>query len=63
MKQAVDETVGKYGAESPPPPAQVFTIKNSPGDGNMQFVQKIFSGAFEVFRTIVSVSSNLRLPV
>ncbi|BCS17840.1 mannosyl-oligosaccharide glucosidase [Aspergillus puulaauensis] len=57
MKQAVDETVGKYGAESPPPPAQVFTIKNSPGDGNMQFVQKIFSGAFE-FDVLFSSGSS-----
>ncbi|KAL5047766.1 hypothetical protein BDW71DRAFT_35030 [Aspergillus fruticulosus] len=47
MKKAVDEVVQKYGAENPPPPAQVFTINNSPGDGNVQLVQKVFSGAFE----------------
>ncbi|KAL4803302.1 glycoside hydrolase [Aspergillus unguis] len=47
MKKAVDETIAKYGADSPPPPAQVFTINNSPGIGNVQLVQKVFSGAFE----------------
>ncbi|KKK17152.1 mannosyl-oligosaccharide glucosidase [Aspergillus ochraceoroseus] len=47
MKKAVDECIGKYGAEDPPPPPQVFTINNAPGDGNVQYVQKVFAGAFE----------------
>lgn len=48
MKEGVSETIEKYGAENPPPPSQVFTIKNAPGDGNVQLVQKVFKGAFEV---------------
>ncbi|KAL4927481.1 mannosyl-oligosaccharide glucosidase [Aspergillus undulatus] len=47
MKKAVDETVKKYGADNPPAPAQVFTVNNAPGDGNVQLVQKVFVGAFE----------------
>ncbi|KAG2418827.1 hypothetical protein HFD88_001928 [Aspergillus terreus] len=47
MKESVNEMVAKYGQENPPPPAQVFTIKHSPGDGNIQLVQKVFRGAFE----------------
>lgn len=48
MKNEVDSYVQNYGAENPPPPPQVFTIKNSPGDGNAHLVQKVFQGAFEV---------------
>lgn len=48
MKKAVDETIGKYGTDNPPPPAQVFTINNEPSNGNVQLVQKVFTGAFEV---------------
>ncbi|KAF9891311.1 Processing alpha glucosidase I [Aspergillus nanangensis] len=47
MKEGVNEYIEKYGPEDPPPPAQVFTIKNAPGDGNTQLVQKVFKGAFE----------------
>ncbi|RJE25152.1 mannosyl-oligosaccharide glucosidase [Aspergillus sclerotialis] len=47
MKGEVDNYIQNYGAENPPPPAQVFTIKNTPGDGNMHLVQKVFQGAFE----------------
>ncbi|KAL4905315.1 hypothetical protein BDW74DRAFT_21357 [Aspergillus multicolor] len=57
MKKAVDETVQKYGADNPPPPAQVFTINNSPGEGNVQLVQKVFSGAFEFDILFSSASS------
>lgn len=48
LKDEVDKYVKEYGAENPPPPAQVFTINNSPGDGNTHMVQKVFQGAFEV---------------
>lgn len=48
MKNEVDNYVEQFGAENPPPPPQVFTIKNSPGDGNVHLVQKVFQGAFEV---------------
>ncbi|KAL4779987.1 glycoside hydrolase [Aspergillus varians] len=57
MKKAVEETVGKYGADNPPPPAQVFTINNAPGDGNLQLVQKVFTGAFE-FDVLFSSGSS-----
>lgn len=48
LKDEVDNYVKEYGTENPPPPAQVFTIKNSPGDGNTHMIQKVFQGAFEV---------------
>lgn len=48
MKPEVEETVQKYGAEDPPPPAQLFTIKHAPGEGNAHLVQKVFTGPFEV---------------
>lgn len=48
MKSEVGETIKKYGAENPPPPSQVYTIKNAPGEGNLHYVQKVFMGAFEV---------------
>ncbi|KAL3471791.1 glycoside hydrolase [Aspergillus californicus] len=57
MKKAVDETVGKYGTDNPPPPAQVYTVNNLPGDGNVQLVQKVFTGAFE-FDVLFSSSSS-----
>ncbi|BCR88942.1 mannosyl-oligosaccharide glucosidase [Aspergillus chevalieri] len=47
MKGEVGEAIKKYGAENPPPPAQVFTIRNAPGEGNLHYVQKVFKGAFE----------------
>ncbi|KAL3458692.1 glycoside hydrolase [Aspergillus heterothallicus] len=47
MKKAVDETIGKYGTDNPPPPAQVYTVDNQPGVGNLHLVQKVFTGAFE----------------
>lgn len=48
MKSEVSETIKKHGPDSPPPPAQVFTIKNAPGEGNLHYVQKVFKGPFEV---------------
>lgn len=48
MKTEVSETIEKHGAENPPPPSQVYTIKHAPGEGNLHFVQKVFKGAFEV---------------
>ncbi|KAL5339711.1 glycoside hydrolase [Aspergillus crustosus] len=47
MKKAVDESIGKHGSDNPPPPAQVFTVNNAPGEGNIHLVQKVFTGAFE----------------
>ncbi|KAJ5638418.1 mannosyl-oligosaccharide glucosidase [Penicillium herquei] len=47
MKEEVEPTIEKYGTENPPPPAQLFTIKHQPGNGNLHLVQKVFKGAFE----------------
>ena len=49
MKSEVSQTIEKYGPDSPPPPSQVYTIKNAPGEGNLHFVQKVFKGPFEVW--------------
>ncbi|BDD61765.1 hypothetical protein MAP00_006790 [Monascus purpureus] len=47
LKSQVEGYVEKYGQTNPPPPAQVFTIKNEPGDGNVHLVEKVFKGPFE----------------
>ncbi|KAH8431372.1 mannosyl-oligosaccharide glucosidase [Aspergillus melleus] len=47
MKGEVNEIIQKYGPDNPPPPPQVFSIKNIPGDGNIHLVQKVFKGEFE----------------
>ncbi|KAH8695112.1 putative mannosyl-oligosaccharide glucosidase [Talaromyces proteolyticus] len=47
MKPTVDAIIEKYGSDNPPPPAQLFTLPNVPGQGNIHFVQKVFEGAFE----------------
>lgn len=48
MKQEVEPAVQQWGSENAPPPAQLFTIKPNPGDGNVHLVQKVFRGSFEV---------------
>lgn len=47
MKSQIDTLLGKYGEDNAPPPAQVYTISNEPGRGNLHMVQKVFEGAFE----------------
>ncbi|KAF2640687.1 glycoside hydrolase [Massarina eburnea CBS 473.64] len=47
LKSEIDELMGKYGEENPPPPAQVYTVKHQPGRGNIHLIQKVFEGAFE----------------
>lgn len=47
LKAEVDEALEEYGKENIPPPAQLFTIKHKPGQGNAHLVQKVFTGAFE----------------
>ncbi|KAJ5984938.1 hypothetical protein N7522_012134 [Penicillium canescens] len=47
LKNEVDKALEEYGQENMPPPAQLFTIKHNPGQGNVHFVQKVFTGAFE----------------
>ena len=48
MKGEVDAAIEKLGTDNPPHPAQLFTIKHVPGDGNVHLVQKVFKGPFEV---------------
>lgn len=47
MKPEVDSMLAKYGTDTPPPPAQLFTVPDHPGTGNIHFVQHVFEGAFE----------------
>lgn len=47
MKPEIEAMIEKYGTDSPPPPAQLFTVPNHPGSGNIHFVQQVFQGAFE----------------
>ncbi|KAH8821404.1 glycoside hydrolase family 63 protein [Xylogone sp. PMI_703] len=59
LKQQIDEYLEKYGDENAPPPWQVYTVKNSPGAGNMHMIQKVFEGDFE-FDVIFSSGSAER---
>ncbi|KAK5162459.1 hypothetical protein LTR04_003695 [Oleoguttula sp. CCFEE 6159] len=47
MKTTIDEYVEKYTAEKMPPPWQIYTLQNRPGQGNLHMIQKVFEGAFE----------------
>lgn len=47
MKPSLDALIEQYGTDNPPPPAQLFTLPNIPGEGNMHYVQKVFQGPFE----------------
>jgi mannosyl-oligosaccharide glucosidase len=59
LKNEIDELVAKYPEDNPPPPAQIYTIKHSPGRGNLHMVQKVFEGAFE-FDVLFSSASAPR---
>ncbi|RFU34662.1 hypothetical protein B7463_g1592, partial [Scytalidium lignicola] len=59
MSQQIDEYKEAYGDSGAPPPWQVFTIKNSPGAGNVHMIQKVFEGDFE-FDVIFSSGSAER---
>jgi hypothetical protein len=61
MKSEVNEMIQRFGQENPPPPAQVFTVKNAPGDGNIHLIQKVFKGAFEVLFTTLLDGTRLTL--
>lgn len=63
MKGEVNEIIQKYGPDNPPPPPQVFSIKNIPGDGNIHLVQKVFKGEFEVCMLLAFEGSYSHLPV
>jgi mannosyl-oligosaccharide glucosidase len=56
LKAELDELLTRYPQENPPPPAQVYTIKHAPGQGNLHFIQKVFEGPFE-FDIIFSSAS------
>ncbi len=47
LKEQMDKYVEKYGEENAPPPSQVYTIPQKPGQGNLHMIQKVFEGNFE----------------
>jgi mannosyl-oligosaccharide glucosidase len=47
MKDQIDDYIEKYTQDNMPPPFQLYTIKNNPGVGNVQVIQKIFEGPFQ----------------
>jgi hypothetical protein len=62
LKDQIDEYVEKYTDQNPPPPFQLYTVKPNGGHGNMQLVQKVFEGAFEVCRGLCEEDSRLTAP-
>ncbi|KAF2427202.1 glycoside hydrolase [Tothia fuscella] len=61
LKGQIDEYIEKYTQENPPPPFQLYTLKPDAGPGNMQFVQKVFEGAFEFDILFSSKSADKEL--
>lgn len=57
MKEQIDEYVEQFEQDNLPPPYQVYTIRNDPGEGNMHMIQKVFQGDFE-FDIIFSSGSG-----
>lgn len=47
LKNEIDGYVETYGPEKMPPPWQVYTISNDPGEGNLHMIQKVFANEFE----------------
>ncbi|KXJ92609.1 glycoside hydrolase [Microdochium bolleyi] len=47
LKEGVDQIIADYGQDNAPPPWQTYMMRNRPGSGNIQIVQKVFEGAFE----------------
>ena len=47
LKSEIDLMAQRYTEDNPPPPAQLYTIKHQPGQGNVHLVQKVFEGPFE----------------
>ncbi|QIX02503.1 hypothetical protein AMS68_008020 [Peltaster fructicola] len=47
IKETFDGYLEQYGEDKMPPPYQVWTIRNQPGQGNVHIIEKIFQGAFE----------------
>ncbi|KAH8652537.1 glycoside hydrolase [Xylariales sp. PMI_506] len=58
LKIGIDGIIEEYGAENVPPPWQVYQLKNQPGVGNVQMIQKIFEGSFEFDILFTSGSSG-----
>jgi len=48
MKANIDKYMKAFGEANMPPSAQLFRIPQDAGTGNLQFIQKTFSGDFEV---------------
>jgi mannosyl-oligosaccharide glucosidase len=47
LKLQIDQYLEVYGDQNAPPPWQVYTITNNPGEGNLHMIQKVFEGNFE----------------
>ncbi|KJR89943.1 mannosyl-oligosaccharide glucosidase [Sporothrix schenckii 1099-18] len=47
IKEAVDHVIAAYDPNAAPPPWHVYQLGNQPGPGNLQFVQRMYEGAFE----------------
>jgi mannosyl-oligosaccharide glucosidase len=61
LKESVDEIQDGIDPEDPPPPWQVYRLKNQPGQGNVHLIQKTFEGSFEfdVIFSSASIGSEL----
>ena len=61
MKTTVDAYVEEFTTDKMPPPWQVYTIQNRPGQGNMHIVEKVFEGPFS-FDVIYAPSTLPKAP-
>ncbi|RKF75570.1 putative mannosyl-oligosaccharide glucosidase [Golovinomyces cichoracearum] len=58
LRTQIDEYIKKYGEENLPPPAQLFTIPQKAGTGNIHLIQKVFQGSFEFDVALESTSAG-----
>lgn len=58
LRTQIDEYIKKYGGENLPPPAQLFTIPQKAGTGNIHLIQKVFQGSFEFDVALESTSAG-----
>ncbi|RKF60969.1 putative mannosyl-oligosaccharide glucosidase [Erysiphe neolycopersici] len=47
IREQIDTYLKEYSEINPPPPAQMFTVPQKSGVGNVHFIQKVFQGNFE----------------
>ncbi|KAI6251148.1 putative mannosyl-oligosaccharide glucosidase [Erysiphe necator] len=58
IREQVDLYLKEYGNQNLPPPAQMYTVPQKPGVGNLHFIQKVFQGNFEFDVVFQSESSG-----